>query len=398
MSRGYSGKEVEGLQDIIDTQILNLLALIHSEASSGHPIEFARLANFFTLDVLTQIAFEAPFGYLTRNEDVYDYISLNHQFLSILELGSNFPKINSFLNSPLMAPVRPRPTDRVGMGALLGVAQRVVDERYGPNGKDLPDLLGSFKRNGLSKSDAEGEAILEILGGADSTSTALRMTMLYILSNPEVYVKLLRELNENVDPTLFQSHIIPSASARKLPFLQAVIKESLRMWPPLVGLQGKVSPPGGETINGVFIPGGVEVGWNCQTLQRRREIYGNDVDVFRPERWLITPAQHGSTGDPARSPAVEGKSDDDEAARRVAVMDRTVDLVFGSGRYGCLGKSVAWMELEKAIPSLLLTFELAIASPEKGIKTVCYGAHVQREMWFHARPREGGEKEMATVA
>ncbi len=148
------------------------------------------------------------------------------------------------------------------------------------------------------------------------------------------------------------------------------------MWPPLVGLQGKLSPPGGETINGVFIPGGVEVGWNCQTLQRRKEIYGEDVDVFRPERWL-------------------GNSDDDEAGRRVAVMDRTVDLVFGSGRYGCLGKSIAWMELEKTIPSMLLAFELARACPERGIKMICYCTHIQREMWFHARPREGGEKGVA---
>ena len=371
MTRGYSGKEVEGLEDIIDTQILNLLALIRSEASKGHLVDFARLANFFTLDVLTQIAFETPFGYLMRNEDVYNYITLNHQFLSILELGSNFPKINYLLNSSLMAPLRPRPTDRVGMGALLGVAKRVIEERYGPNGKDLPDLLGSFKRNGLSQSDAEGEAILEVLGGADSTSTALRMTMLYILSNPEVYVKLLRELNDNAASSSSQGHIIPSASARKLPYLQAVIKEGLRMWPPLVGLQGKLSPPGGETVNGVFIPGGVEVGWSCQALQRRREIFGDNVDVFHPERWL---------------------GDDDDAARRIAVMDRTVDLVFGSGRYGCLGKSIAWMELEKTIPSLLLAFELARACPERGIRTICYGTHIQREMWFHARPRKGGEK------
>ena len=54
----------------------------------------ARLSQFFTLDVLTRIAFGAPFGYLIRNEDVYHYIKEITSFLSILELASNFTLVS----------------------------------------------------------------------------------------------------------------------------------------------------------------------------------------------------------------------------------------------------------------------------------------------------------------
>jgi hypothetical protein len=50
---------------------------------------------------------------------------------------------------------------------------------------------------------------------------------------------------------------ITDGEARKLPYLQAVIKEGLRIWPPVVGLMAKEDPPGGDEINGMFVPEGL---------------------------------------------------------------------------------------------------------------------------------------------
>lgn len=56
---------------------------------------------------------------------------------------------------------------------------------------------------------------------------------------------------------------------------------------------------------------------------RRTEIFGDDADVFRPERFLDA------------SPAQREK------------LEKTTELVFGWGRYQCLGRNMAWMEMEK---------------------------------------------------
>jgi cytochrome P450 len=63
---------------------------------------------------------------------------------------------------------------------------------------------------------------------------------------------------------------------------------------------------------------------------RNKAIFGEDAEVFRPERWLE------ATG---------------ETLQR---MERTIEVLFGSGRYGCLGKSVAFVELDKFFFEVIL--------------------------------------------
>lgn len=90
-----------------------------------------------------------------------------------------------------------------------------------------------------------------------ATAGALRATMLYIVSNPQVYSRLLAEI-----ATTPISSPITDAEARSMPFLQAVIKEGLRIHPPISGLAFRVVPPGGDYLSGCFLPGGTNIGYN----------------------------------------------------------------------------------------------------------------------------------------
>ncbi|KAK5260716.1 hypothetical protein LTS03_011382 [Exophiala xenobiotica] len=367
MTRGYSGKDIPALESNIDDRINDMVVLIRNESGAGKPVDMAKIAQFFTLDVLTQIAFEAPFGYLTKNQDVFQYIQKVQEFLHILELASNIPTIHRMLSSRIMLRLfGPKPTDKLGMGAMLGVARRVVNERYAPDAKVKDDMLGSFKRHGLSRDEAENEAVLQLLGGSDSTATAIRMTFLFILTNPAVYAKLTSELSAHKGQ--ISSPVIQSAEARELPYLQSCIKEGLRVFPPLAGLQGKVSPLGGETVNGYFIPGNIEVGWNPMSMQRRHEIYGEDAEMFRPDRWI------------------EAAALDDDGAK-LGLMEKTLGLVFGHGKYGCLGKTIALMELDKIFVALFQNFDFALVDVVRPVRTFCHGAHLQSDMWVRATER-----------
>lgn len=343
-----------------------MVRLIQTDSRQGKAVDMARIAQYFTLDVLTQIAFEDPFGYLTKNEDVFQYIQKVQEFLHILELASNFPFIHRILSSKVMLALGPKPTDKTGMGAMLGVAQRVVNRRYSPGAKTKEDMLGSFIKHGLTRDEAENEAVLQLLGGSDSTATAIRMTFLFILTNPVVYGKLIQELDSNKHR--ISSPVIRSSEAQELPYLQSCIREGLRIWPPLAGLQGKVTPPEGETVNGHFIPGNVEVGWNPMSMQRRREIYGDDANMFRPDRWTEAAAL-------------------DDGGAKLAQMEKTLGLVFGSGKYGCLGKSIAMIELDKIFVALFQNFEFALVDVVNPIRTFCHGAHLQLDLWVQARQR-----------
>jgi cytochrome P450 len=176
--------------------------------------------------------------------------------------------------------------------------------------------------HGLTQSQCNMEAIFQIAAGNDTTATAIRATMLYIMTAPRVYHALRNEIDAAIAKGKVSSPIT-NAEGAELPYLQAVILEGLRMHPPFQGLSFKVAPPEGDEIDGVFVPGGTWVAPAYRAFTRRPEVFGEDADEFRPERWL------------------------EADAGRAAEMRRVVDLVFGYGRWGCAGRFLAFMELNK---------------------------------------------------
>jgi cytochrome P450 len=310
------------------------VSLVKGQAESNKVFDFAMFAGYFTLDSLTQIAFGNAMGFLTKNEDLYDYIKSSTDYFPIMELGSNHPLILSILNSRFMqANAAPKPDDKLGFGRIIGVAHKAVAERFGADAKQVDDMIGSFIRHGLTQTECESETMLQILAGADSTATTLRTTILYILTSPYVYANLLAEIKSAIENGKVSYPVIKDSEAKSLPYLQACIKEGLRIYQPLCGLAAKLAPPGGTTVNGVFVPEGVEVGIANYAMMRREDLFGQDADTFRPERWT------------------------ENDAATVEKYAKTWELSFGTGRSSCLGKNIALMELGKAI------FEVSLWSP-----------------------------------
>jgi len=186
-------------------------------------------------------------------------------------------------------------------------------------------MLNSFIRHGLSQEEAESEALLQIIAGSDTSATTIRMTMLNLLANPNAYRKLQAEIDEAIAKGQISSPIKDS-EARTLPYLQGVIKEGLRIVPPAGGAFYKTVPPEGDVIHGIFVPGGTEIGSSALGIHHSTKTFGPDAEFFRPERW-IEAAEKG----------------EEEFAR----LSSSVDLVFHSGKYRCLGQTVALMEFNK---------------------------------------------------
>lgn len=191
------------------------------------------------------------------------------------------------------------------------------------------DMLASFLRHGLTGDEAQGEALTNIIAGSDTTATAIRTTMLYLMSSPPAYRKLAEEVRTAAAAGRI-SNPITDEEARALPYLQAVIKEGLRVFPPVTGLMPTVVPAGGDVLGGVPVPEGTEIGWSAFGVQHSKRVYGTDAEVFRPERWLEGDAEHQRA------------------------MLGTWELVFKYGKWQCLGRTVALMELNKVFVEVSL--------------------------------------------
>ena len=292
--------------------------------------------TYFTLDVISTVAFGQAFGFLESDTDPFGYIANLQEFLpAILVLGA-YTELQKILRLPALKAVLPKSTDKRGLAKVMGFAKDRVHERFGEKPVVRNDMLGSFINRGLTQEQLESETLTQITAGSDSTASALRMALYYIATNPSVHRQLLAEAKNAMSAGFVSRPIIKDSEARQLPYLQACVKEGLRMYPPVTGLLAKEVPREGAEIEpGKYAPSGTWIAWNSWGMQRHKAVYGSDAEMFRPERWI---SRHAAS-----------EKEQEEEWRRLERMTETVGMVFGYGRFGCLGRGVAMMELNKGI-------------------------------------------------
>jgi hypothetical protein len=83
-------------------------------------VDFAQKAQFFTLDVISDLAFGQPFGYLSKDEDVFDFLKITRAYFPVTVTMANLPWMITLLHSRLLSGLLPKDTDKIGFGAFVG--------------------------------------------------------------------------------------------------------------------------------------------------------------------------------------------------------------------------------------------------------------------------------------
>jgi cytochrome P450 family 110 len=193
-----------------------------------------------------------------------------------------------------------------------------------PSKNDILTLL-------LSARDEAGEALTDIelrdelmtllIAGHETTATALAWAMYWIHKLPLVRKRLLQELqslDSNVDPNVLF----------RLPYLNAVCSETLRIYPVALLTFPRVTKSRVELMGAVLEPGSTVAG--CIYLAHRRKAVYSDPEQFRPDRFL---GQHYSAFE---------------------------FLPFGGGIRRCLGMAFAQFEMKLVLSTILVRVELAL--------------------------------------
>jgi len=323
---GYSGKDVDNLHPVIDRRIGDLVALIErkylSTEKEFRPMDLAQKAQFMTLDIISELAVGRCFDCLTEDRDTYGQILSVTGSVPLMTAMAVVPSTFVLLQSPIVQAMLPK-EKMEGVMRMMALAQENAAKRYGPDKIEARDMLGSFVSHGLPHSNAWLETFGQIGAGSDTTATAIRMTMVHLITNPGSYAKLQTEIDKAVRNGKVSSPILDE-EARQLPYLQAVIREGLRIWPPVAGMMPKLCDTE-QVISGVRIPPGTNVCWEAISVLHNKDIFGEDAECFRPDRWL----------------------EEKDADKRRA-MENIQMLTFGtSSRWECLGKAMALIELNK---------------------------------------------------
>ncbi|EMR64664.1 putative benzoate 4-monooxygenase cytochrome p450 protein [Eutypa lata UCREL1] len=297
MTGGYTKRENPDLESSIDTHVTELLDLIDDKylqlpGMPFRPVDFSRTLGYFTLDVITDIAFGFPAGCVKANADVFDFFSNVAAFVPVMSLTAVVPSLLKITGIPwINKMLAPSSADRVGIGKIMGLAKIAVEKRYSATESEQLDMLAAFKKH-------------------------------------------------------------------------ACIKEGLRLHPPATGYLEKQAPEGGDDLpDGRHIPEGTGLAYNAWGIMRSRTVFGDDADLFWPERWLES---------------------DFEKQR---AMNRSWELGFSSGKWRCLGKDIALMEINKVVAEFVRRYNIAVVNPGKPWDCTNWGLWLVRDFWFSITPR-----------
>ncbi|EUC47483.1 hypothetical protein COCMIDRAFT_35012 [Bipolaris oryzae ATCC 44560] len=220
---------------------------------------------------------------------------------------------------------------------LLRKTSLEVIETRRENPTDKKDLLngmlsGVDPKTGEKMTDENviDNMITFLVAGHETTSGLLSFTFYFLLKNPQAYEKAQQEVDEVIGKgPITVEHL------SKIPYLNAVLRESLRLQPtaPSFGITAKED----TTIGGKYaIKAGVPIVTLLPMLHRDPAVYGEDAEEFRPERML-----------------------DEEFERRNKEFPDCWKP-FGNGMRACIGRPFAWQEALLVLAILLQNFNFTM--------------------------------------
>lgn len=164
----------------------------------------------------------------------------------------------------------------------------------------------------------------------------LRAIFYNLIRNPEKLAKLYAEFDKLESSDTFEhgNPLVAWSDVRELPYLSAVINESLRTHPAAGLPLERITPAGGVQICNVVLPAGTNVGCSAWTLHLDQELWGEDAENWRPERWI-------------------------EASDAKKAEMKNSMFAFGAGSRTCIGKNVSYLEMYKLVPAVLRSFDVS---------------------------------------
>jgi cytochrome P450 len=294
----------------------------------------------YAFDVIGEITFANRFGFLDMGEDkegVFHAIDQRGMYSTFVGI---YPWIH-----PILYPLLPKTG---GHGYVFNYTLRQIEERQ-KSMKDArntgregpPDIMTKIllaheaEPAKMTKMDLITMCQSNIGAGSDTTAITLSSILYHLIKYPQTSQRLQNEIDTAAkegrvsDPVTFKE-------AQDLPYLQAIIKEALRMHSATGLPMQRVVPAGGATIANRFIPAGSTVGINAWVAHRNTSIYGPDAEQWRPERWLAFEEQ-------GRGAEVEKYA-----------------LAFGMGSRTCIGKNISLLEMSKLVPQLVRNFDFQL--------------------------------------
>ncbi|KAL6626322.1 hypothetical protein ACP70R_030048 [Stipagrostis hirtigluma subsp. patula] len=336
-----------------------LIGSIYGECSVGRPIVNVSEKIY---RVMNDISVRTAIGSRCKHQDEF-----LHELHEVLRLTGGFNLVDLYPSSQL---IRRLSTSARDIGKckrkIYGIIVSIIHERANTSAPDVDDdLLGVLLRlqkdGGLQfalSNEIISSVIFDIFAAGSHTSLmTLEWALSELIKNPRVLQKVQLEVRD----TFKGQDMLTEENMTKLNYLHLVIKETLRLHPPMVPRACR------ETcrVMGYDVPKDTAVFVNSWAIGRDKK-YWDAADEFRPERF--------------KNSSIDFKGTDFEY------------IPFGAGRRICPGITLAWTNMELILASLLYHFDWQLPGGVKSEDldmTESFAVNISRksELWLHAKPR-----------
>ncbi|CAN6381813.1 unnamed protein product [Urochloa humidicola] len=329
VSELLTSRRVRSFRAIREEEVAAMLrgVVAAAAAASGGVVEMrARLSA-----LVTDATFRAVMGDRCREREVF-----LRERDRVVELATGFNPADlwpsSRLAGALSGGVR---RARESRDAMLGIFDGIIRGHLstcGGEARDLLDVLLKIHKDGDLDMDSVKAVIFDIFNaGSETSATTLEWAMAELIRNPACLKKATAEVRrafEAAGSTVVEDRL------SDLPYLHLVIRETLRLHPPLPLLLPRECREPCRVL-GFDVPKGTQVVVNAWALGRDREYWPEGPEEFRPERFEAG----------AACAAVDFRGADFEL------------LPFGAGRRMCPGMAFGLANVELPLASLLLHFD-----------------------------------------
>ncbi|CDO72208.1 hypothetical protein BN946_scf184970.g60 [Trametes cinnabarina] len=358
----FSASSVYGMtNDMMDiiSQLVLKWERFGPKAVIDPSIDFTRL----TLDAISLCAMSYRYGTSPRSaveamaliEDLHPFAVAMVDFL--IESGKRADRPNIVRSMMTSTNAKYEEDQRI----LAQLVNEILDD-HRANPPEKPDILstminGRDKETGLGLSDEniKHNLLTFLIAGHETTSGMLTFTTYYLLKNPEAMRKLREEIDTKIGDRPATVHDV-----NKLPYLLAVMRESMRLGP--TAPARSVAPLEDTVIGGKYlVEKGTSIIINTYNAHRDPKVWGEDAEVFRPERML------------------DGKFE---------ALPPNAWQPFGYGMRGCIGRPFAWQEAQLALITVLQRFDLVMHDPTYELQLKQTLTIKPHNFYIHALPRK----------
>ncbi|KAL6244266.1 hypothetical protein RBB50_008508 [Rhinocladiella similis] len=342
IATAYSMSTIIEFEPLVDSTTALLMSRLDGFAASGISFDFGVWLQMYAFDVIGEILFSQKLGFLESGTDVAGIMADIRGKISYAACVGQIPFLDRILTkNPLFLKIVP--THPIVTFTLERMRERAASVAYGAGRKR--DFLTRCIEAQARYPDIVTDRMIvlyngdNVAAGSDTTGIALRTIFYYLLKTPTCLRRVVEEI-DRADKAGQLSSFVTWHESNRLPYLQACIKEALRIHPVVGLIIERCVPMGGIVLGGHYLPEGTTVGMNPWVTARAEGVFGADADTFRPERWL-------------------------EATQEQLIAMERANLTFGYGKRACIGKNISMLEICKVVPQLLRLYQLSFERPDQ---------------------------------